>query len=56
MASPLARIIASQIFRVPARRKRAVELNPSEIPTFHYTAHLADVRWLRIRARRVKHG
>ncbi|UTJ46608.1 NinE family protein [Atlantibacter subterranea] len=55
MASPLARIIANEIFRVPARRKRTVELKPSDIPTFHYTAHLADVRWLRRAARR-KHA
>ncbi|NBC97879.1 NinE family protein [Atlantibacter hermannii] len=55
MASPLARIIERHIFRVPARRKRAVELSPSDIPTFHYTAHLADVRWLRLAARR-KHA
>ncbi|MBD4674341.1 NinE family protein, partial [Xanthomonas citri pv. citri] len=26
------------------------------IPTFHYTAHLADVRWLRRAAQRQSHG
>lgn len=55
MASPLARIIEHHIFRVPARRKRTAEVRPSDIPTFHYTAHLADVRWLRRAARR-KHA
>ncbi|MEG1532125.1 MAG: NinE family protein [Citrobacter sp.] len=52
MASPLARIITNEIYRVRTRRKRKAELKPSEIPTFHYTAHLADVRWLRHAARR----
>ena len=52
MASPLARIIERHIFRVPARRKRAADISPSDIPKFHYTAHLADVRWLRRAARR----
>lgn len=52
MASPLARIITNEIYRVRTRRKRKPELKPSEIPTFHYTAHLADVRWLRHAARR----
>lgn len=55
MASPLARIITNEIYRVPARRKPKVEVRPSDIPTFHYTAHLADVRWLRRAARR-KHA
>ncbi|HDV9413746.1 TPA: NinE family protein, partial [Raoultella ornithinolytica] len=40
----------------PARRKRKVEVKPSDIPTFHYTAHLADVRWLRHAVRRKNHG
>ncbi|MDU6657215.1 MAG: NinE family protein [Neisseria mucosa] len=26
------------------------------MPTFHYTAHLTDVRWLRRAARRKSHG
>ncbi|MDU7196975.1 MAG: NinE family protein [Enterobacteriaceae bacterium] len=52
MHSPLAKIIERSIFRIPARRKRKPQINPSDIPTFHYTAHLADVRWLRHAARR----
>lgn len=52
MHSPLAKVIERGIFRMPARRKRKPELKPSEIPTFHYTAHLADIRWLRLAARR----
>ncbi|UMG42776.1 hypothetical protein JJ502_09490 [Klebsiella pneumoniae] len=43
MASPLARVITNEIFRVPARRKRKVEVKPSDIPTFHYTAHLVRI-------------
>lgn len=57
MSSQLAKVIERGIFRVPARRrKRKVEVKPSDIPTFHYTAHLADVRWLRHAARRKNHG
>ena len=56
MSTPLYRVITNEIFRVPARRKRKVEVKPSDIPTFHYTAHLADVRWLRRAARRKSHG
>lgn len=57
MSSQLAKVIERSIFRVPARRrKRKVEVKPSDIPTFHYTAHLADVRWLRHAARRKNHG
>ncbi|MBT2206247.1 NinE family protein [Enterobacter hormaechei] len=52
MGNPLARVITNHIFNVPARRKRKVEVKPSDIPTFHYTVHLADVRWLRRAARR----
>ena len=52
MHSPLAKVIERSIFRMPARRKRKVEVKPSDIPTFHYTAHLAAVRWLRRAARR----
>ncbi|HHN6278811.1 NinE family protein [Klebsiella pneumoniae] len=52
----LAKVMERGIFLVPARRKRKVEVKPSDIPTFHYTAHLADVRWLRRAARRKNHG
>ncbi|ROF70350.1 NinE family protein [Klebsiella pneumoniae] len=54
MHSLLAKVMDRGIFRVPAHRnrKRKVEVKPSDIPTFHYTAHLADVRWLRRAARR----
>nr|WP_234014836.1 NinE family protein [Cronobacter dublinensis] len=40
------------IFLARPRRKKKPELPPSQIPTYAYTAHLADVRWLRQRARR----
>jgi hypothetical protein len=37
------------IFRVPARRKRKVEVKPSDIPTLKdYTARLVDKKWLRL--------
>ena len=52
----LAKVMERGIFRVPARRKRKVEVKSSDIPTFHYTAHLADVRWLRHAVRRKNHG
>ena len=52
MSSQFARIMEHSIFRMPARRKRRPELKPSDIPTFHYTAHLAEIRWLRHAARR----
>lgn len=39
MHSLLAKVMDRGIFRVPARRKRKVEVKPSDIPTFHYTAH-----------------
>lgn len=52
----LAKVMDRGIFRVPTRRKRKVEVKPSDIPTFHYTSHLADVRWLRRAARRKSHG
>ncbi|ELW9393418.1 NinE family protein [Klebsiella pneumoniae] len=52
MSSLLAKVMERGIFRVPARRKRKVEVKPSDIPTVHYKAHLADVRWLRRAARR----
>lgn len=56
MHSPFAKVMERSIFRIPARRKRKVDVKPSDIPTFHYTAHLADVRWLRRAARRKSHG
>lgn len=53
MASPLARIITNEIFRVPARRKRKAAVKPSDIPTLKgYTARLVDQKWLRLAARR----
>ena len=53
MASPLARVITNEIFRIPARRKRKAALLPSEIPTLKgYTARLVDQKWLRLAARR----
>nr|WP_165431796.1 NinE family protein [Atlantibacter hermannii] len=45
----------NMIFRVTHRKKRKPELLPSQLPTFQYTAHLADIRWMRERARR-KYG
>lgn len=56
MKSPLARVMSNHIFKVPARSKRKPVVKPSDIPTFNYSAHLYDVRWLRLRARKVKHG
>ena len=53
MSTPLSRVIPNEIFRVPARRKRKVEVKPSDIPTLKdYTARLVDKKWLRLRARR----
>ncbi|EIX9589502.1 NinE family protein [Klebsiella pneumoniae] len=53
MHSPLAKVMERSIFRIPARRKRKVEVNPSDIPTLKdYTARLVDKKWLRLRARR----
>ena len=53
MASPLARIITNEIYRVPARRKRKPAIKPSDIPTLKgYTARLVDQKWLRLAARR----
>lgn len=53
MSTPLSRVITNHIFNVPARRKRKVAVNPSEIPTLKdYTARLVDQKWLRIAARR----
>ncbi|HAS1446174.1 TPA: NinE family protein [Enterobacter hormaechei] len=52
MASPLARVMSNHIFKVPVRNKRKPIVKPSDIPTFNYSAHLYDVRWLRLRARR----
>lgn len=56
MASPLARVITNEIFRVPARRKRKPAVKPSDVPTLKdYTARLVDQKWLRLAARR-KHA
>lgn len=53
MASPLARVITNEIFRVPARRKRKPAVKPSDIPTLKgYTARMVDQKWLRLAARR----
>ncbi|MCM7619827.1 NinE family protein [Enterobacter vonholyi] len=53
MSSPLSRVITSEIFRVPARRKREPATKPSDIPTLKdYTARLVDEKWLRLAARR----
>jgi len=54
--TPLAKVMERGIFKVPARRKRKPIVNPSDIPTFHYTAYLADVMWLRRAARRKANG
>lgn len=49
----LAKVMERGIFRVPVRRKRKVEVKPSDIPTLKdYTARLFDKKWLRLRARR----
>ncbi|PTA95633.1 NinE family protein [Kluyvera sp. Nf5] len=40
------------IYRVTHRKKRKPEVPPSQIPSFDYSSHLADVRWLRMRSRR----
>ncbi|HDT5163943.1 MULTISPECIES: NinE family protein [Klebsiella pneumoniae complex] len=49
----LAKVMERGIFRVPARRKRKVEVKLSDIPTLKdYTARLVDKKWLRLRARR----
>ena len=53
MASPIARVISNEIFRVPARRKRKPVVKPSDIPTLKgYTTRLVDQKWLRLAARR----
>lgn len=53
MSTPLSRIIANEIFRVPAHRKRKPAVKPSDIPTLKgYTARLVDQKWLRLAARR----
>lgn len=53
MSTPLSRVISNEIFRVPARRQRKVEVKPSDIPTLKgYTARLVDKKWLCLRARR----
>ncbi|WP_313020977.1 NinE family protein [Atlantibacter hermannii] len=50
--SPIERICENCIYRVTHRKKRKPEVPPSQILTFNYTSHLADIRWLRERARR----
>ncbi|MCK1966846.1 hypothetical protein MT962_000632 [Franconibacter sp. IITDAS19] len=56
MNSPLARVINNHIFRVHKPKRRQAELSPSQIPTLKgYTAHLVDVKWLRLSARK-NHG
>ncbi len=53
MASPLARIITNEIYRVRTRTKRKPAVKPSDIPTLKdYTARLVDQKWLRLAARR----
>ena len=53
MHSLLAKVMDRGIFRVPARRKRKVEVKTSDIQTLKdYTARLVDKKWLRLRARR----
>ena len=53
MASPIARVISNEIFRVPARRQRKAAVKPSDIPTLKdYPARLVDQKWLRLAARR----
>ncbi|EFJ1904896.1 NinE family protein [Escherichia coli] len=53
MASPLARIITNEIYRVRTRTKRKPAIKPSDIPTLKdYTARLVDQKWLRLTARR----
>ncbi len=43
MSSLLAKVMERGIFRVPVRRKRKVEVKPSDIPTLKdYTARLVD--------------
>lgn len=54
MHSPLAKVMERGIFCVPTRRKRKPVINPSDIPTFNYSAHLYDVRWLRLKSRKRK--
>ena len=57
MASPLSRVMSGHIFKVPARRQRKPEINPSDIPTLlGYTAGLTQTKWDRLRARRFKRG
>ncbi len=49
----LAKVMDRGIFRAPARRKRKVEVKPSDIPTLKdYTSRLVDQKWLRLAARR----
>lgn len=50
--SSIVAVMENAKFNISHRKKRKPELNPSDIPTFNYTAHLADVVWLRVRARK----
>lgn len=53
MHSLLAKVMDLGIFRVPARRKRKVEVFFNDTATTEiYTARLVDKKWLRLRARR----
>lgn len=56
MSCLLAKVMERGILRIPARRKRKVEVKPSDIPTLKdYTARLVDQKWLCLAARRA-HG
>lgn len=50
--SSIVSVMENAIFNVRHRSKRKPEPLPSEVKTFNYTAHLADVMWLRVRARK----
>jgi hypothetical protein len=53
MANLINRVMNGHIYKVPARRQRKPEPNPSDIPTLlGYTAGLVDKKWLRLAARR----
>lgn len=50
--SPTQKAIDNLIYRVTTRTKRKPEPNPSDIKSFPYTAHLTQVKWDRMRARK----
>ncbi|VTP12655.1 prophage protein NinE [Phytobacter ursingii] len=50
--SPTDLICEHLIYRVTHRKKCKPEVKPSDIPSFSYTAHLVQVKWDRMRARR----